>query len=92
MSCETMRYMASQELQNNATILKYSINSPVCPRFQELSDRALEHNLQKGAQLARNMCFTPTPEWKAGKWTDQFNNANFPESFLIPTKARWGRK
>lgn len=90
MSCTAVHDMNARYNKNNATLLNYSVGQPnLCERYHHISDKQLEHTLQAGGGLVRNMCWNTPPNLSQGDYAKQFAPIRpVPEIFLMSTKQK----
>lgn len=87
MSCDAMVELAKAEAQRNMNMMSYQVVHPICQRFQELSDRKEEHELQKPSVYGKKACFTKTETFHDGNWKQQFE---YPDA--IAQFDTWSRR
>jgi len=89
MSCETMKEMARVDYTKNMQYQLYPIEQNNPQLCNQISDKKIESDLQKGSQLSRNLCFNKDNLQTGGEWINQFMYDIFPtQSFLRSTKAK----
>ncbi len=74
-SCQAMSEMSLQEFNKNKEYNNYLLekNTETCKRMQTLMDLTKEHDMTKGADFARKLCFIPSDTYQDGPWKDQIN-------------------
>lgn len=74
LSCSAMTELAYGEYSKNLQNISYNLVNPACERMQKVSDKGLEHDLQKRPSTHLNAaCFNVSDNWYSGPWIQQFN-------------------
>lgn len=76
LSCKHMSSLAMNE-NNKYRINNYNtFNHPNCDKFNDFSDRVLEHHMLKGIFIDKKNCLNKKPEFNNGHWEKQFGIYN----------------
>lgn len=95
LSCDAQTYLAKKEIERNAYVANYNLIHPVCPRLNQLSDREMEHVLQKSESTNLKTCFTRPVDDPAqgGGWKYQFMSyVASPVQFDEVTRAKFNTR
>jgi hypothetical protein len=74
MSCDAQIMLAKREVSDNTYMWDYSVNHPVCNRFNELMDRDAESGLFMTVGSSKKLCVDKKPNFLDGPWKVQFQS------------------
>lgn len=92
MSCDAQTVLAKQEVLRNAFLMDYVVNHPMCNRFNEISDKALEASLLQSQQTGLKICDDNPNITQDGPWTEQFSEVGSITQFDRWTRAKSSMK